>query len=410
MSLIRALDNLKPSSRAVRPLLFLSLAVICWFPIDAWGDEPEIENLIRGLGAPEFAVREESESKLLKLGQQALPALKQAAVDRERKYVDNEIRLRSKRLVILIERVEYEKQVKAFLSGESDQIQLGGWERFKRVAGSELESRQLFIAMHESQRALLESISQTPGTTELKLNEVVRRKLRVSSYSKANSTMGTLAAVLHTAIHELPMANGPKRIELNDYNVGRIKSVLLQSQMTRFIESANKRKQFRRLVLAWLDTLPHETALQTKVKLELIRKYGLSEQLGWVDGVLLDRQQPNSNRILAIQVIDEIANSQQLAGLKQLLDESTLVGKFYLESNSLEEESTQSKTTVIEVHFGDIALATCLRKAKLDLAEFGFPVQVINNDGKLNSNLAGFPNEQVRQRAFEKWRQMQTNQ
>jgi hypothetical protein len=115
--------------------------------------------LVRRLGAPSFAAREEASRQLLRLGRPALLAVRAGLTD-----PDLEIRRRCAELLARIDRPELPPRLAAFLAGTDRGLPpLPGWELFRTLAGTDPAARMLYLEIYQQDRAWLDQLQAGPA-------------------------------------------------------------------------------------------------------------------------------------------------------------------------------------------------------------------------------------------------------
>ena len=373
----------------------------------------DINKLIGELGSPDYAARTLAENELVKVGTTAIEPLRTAVAYDSENAPDSEIRMRAKRLLILIERREYEKNVQAFLAGETDQISLYGWPEFSAIAGESRPARRLFVDVHETQPTLIKAIPNGREMTSLKFQDVIRRYIRVSSYTKSNQLIGNLAAVLFIASIEIPGNDGtPGLIQINDYSLSRIKLALTNTNTKNFVKNNGCLAEMQRLIRSFMEQLPTDSAKMYMTKLEIIKAFDLKEELDLAFNGIMDRELHKSSRTFALEVIEALGDESAISKLENAFDDKTLMSKYFSRPNQdAANEQPASKLSPaplvpMTVQFGDLALLVAVRIRKGSPSEIGFEETAVQED-KTIFNKAGFSSDETRSIAIENWNRFQ---
>ncbi len=152
------------------------LASFFLLTVQASAQGPTPDELVRGLGDPDYAAREDASQKLRKLGAEARPALLLG-----QQCDDPEIRRRSAKLLGLASKTDLQRQLDRFILDEGALAQpLPGWKKFKDFAGSTLASRADFARFYEAEKDFLATIENTPEVRQLEtiLAERLQRHTR----------------------------------------------------------------------------------------------------------------------------------------------------------------------------------------------------------------------------------------
>jgi hypothetical protein len=123
----------------------------------AGAEGPPAAELVRRLGDPSFAVREEAAASLGRLGRGAVAALEQGL-----KASDPEVRRRCNELLPLARRSDLDIQLDGFVAGALPKTPWPGWKRFSELAGSDVSARRFFAELYRADRPLLELLEKEP--------------------------------------------------------------------------------------------------------------------------------------------------------------------------------------------------------------------------------------------------------
>lgn len=377
-------------------------------------DDVSIEKLIAQLGDSHYMVRDEAESKLLKIGGPAIARLRRATTHRDDRQPDSEIRLRATRLLILIERKEHNRQIREFLEGNGSDLNFSGWPEFSTIAGSDRVARKLFVDMHQAQPDLMATLKKDKNSVEEAYQNVSKRSLRSNTYTNATQTIGTLTAMLFVSTLEFSSEENQSqsRISVGDADVRRIQIVLTQPPMITFVNRSGNQAQIGRLVSNWLGTLPNDENASIVVQLSVIGAYQLTDQLNSVTSFAKNRRLPPPTRITAIDIFGNLADKDDAAKLQSLLDDRTVVGNYLprigiataKRSDGGTPSFSKNRPRLMQVQIRDLALATSIKLTQLDPGDFGFDRKCFSGDNLIR-NYAGFFSQEDRKSSFDKWAQ-----
>ena len=121
-----------------------------------------IRELIAGLGANQYVVRESATTQLYELGQGAESAQVLSELNEASKTGDREVRMRARRLIGLLSQHLQDKRIAGFLDGGSIEG-IPGWKRFSEIHGENATSRALFAEMLRVEWRLLETCLPVTG-------------------------------------------------------------------------------------------------------------------------------------------------------------------------------------------------------------------------------------------------------
>lgn len=152
----------------------LQLCLLCAIPVLAASPDPKdlaipqqeiakARDLIRRLGSEVYREREEAQANLAKMGRMARPALLEAAAGDP----DPEVRFRCSRLLPKAGAEDLKARLDTFLADTECKYEhnLPGLKQFRKVTGSDKESRDLFVEMIKSpyNLELLQTLDKTPA-------------------------------------------------------------------------------------------------------------------------------------------------------------------------------------------------------------------------------------------------------
>ncbi|MFK7766665.1 MAG: hypothetical protein AB8B55_05545 [Mariniblastus sp.] len=392
---------------------------------EAQQNEQSVDDLIRQLGDNDYDVRVQAETQLLAIGRKAIGPLRLAITQRQTVAPDNEIRLRSTRILILIERAEAKRKIRSFLDGGPEV--LPGWEKFSQITGENKASRKLFANIYKSHPDLFDAISEGKQETEEAIQTLAKTSLRWRS--NANKTLTAGAAIMFASTlkfenESMNKVDPNKQTEAFETpsvslaDLTRLRTVLINQQMVGFLKSSGNKPLLDRLASTWLDTIPNSDAASANIKLSVILSLRLNDKTELAMTFASDRNRNARTRVEAIAVIWQTATEKHIPGLEKLFDDSTLVGNFVLRpknQNGAADPETETSPTdptpqLLNVQIRDLALATAVKLSQFDAEEIGLRPRSLNKDEKLNPNLSGFIDEESRRVAFLNWNRKKISQ
>ena len=410
-----------------------ALSFCCFFPTPSLfahriqthqdQEKPEsIDELILQLGHSDFALRSSAEEDLEKLGAPAIAPLRKALTN---KNSDNEIRLRARRLLILIERRAKEQKTKDFLSGKGESIDFVGWTKFSKLTGSDKSARKLFIRLHQSQPKILRTafpnpiktstkasspqITKAPQTKRLEQEfEVFARSLYLGTNGNASRLIPNLSVAMFLAGNKYQTASKQDQtISLNDESYQKIIRVLEKPQMIATIKNSQSEKAIIALLSNWLETVPNEPIQLMASKISIVQNYKLESSLKIIVDVATNKNAPVRIRATALETISRMGQREQCASLTALFDDDSQVGNYLPIKPKTNDKANAAnnglmKKDLLEVQIRDLALATVILLNEKDIKQFGFLPTAFENKGLFFSQ-AGFLTEEFRDQAFQKW-------
>jgi hypothetical protein len=337
----------------------------------------EAAALVRKLGDERFATRELATTQLIQMGLAAHRALEEG-----RRQADREIRFRCERILSIVEDMDFQRRLAAFVAGRSgEECGLPCWRRFREAFGGEAEARALFVEMQKAEYKLLEAVERGPEGVA-KLAELRCVTLQQSQNTARQVPLGSVVALLFagtTADVTLPMQAQ-----------NALSSFCYQQAVIEAMNDAGKAKLLRPLLGAWVKCGEGWAAQQN---MSLAIRYDLKE--GLVPAIKVIQAQGNQPylRMQGVMTVVKLGDSSHLALLESLLEDTAKC-------------SVQRVNNVqFETQIRDVALAAILVMKKQDPKQFGFDrFQDVPQSG-INVSTVGFENDEKRNQALAKWRE-----
>ncbi len=348
-------------------------------------DAAAIKNLIDELGADEFSARELATEQLARIG---LPAYK--AVEDAVAHPDREVRYRAERVLGRIRQSDLARRLDAFLRGseETDDYQLPGWTRFKKVYGDHSDSRAVFVDLTKADGELLQSLESNPKGVA----EVV--STRVTQYQQLMQNLGggTGLQLSFGQIGALVFVTGEEDITLNQNHANVIFSFCSQQALADAVSNGSRR-EIPRQMLARIIVGSEDWAAYTAMN--LARRFNMKEGLIPAEKILKGNRQPHMAS-MALTTIAIMGNESHLPMVEKLLTDTSPITQMQ-----------EKDKVIIKLEVRDAALATALFLTKQDLKTYftprdgqtiGEPTQVMTN-----VRVIGFSDEAKRAEVFKKW-------
>jgi hypothetical protein len=156
--------------------------------------DAEIAQLVEQLGSTKFKEREAATRQLQKVGQAALPFLREAM-----KSKDREVRVRAEQLVKAVEERVRKSVTLKFLRETDPHVDYGmkGWKFASGIIGTTRKSRELYLQIYEADPKLIGLIEEAPdkATAEVML---YAGRLSSSLMQGVDLTVGETALLLLT--------------------------------------------------------------------------------------------------------------------------------------------------------------------------------------------------------------------
>lgn len=374
--------------------------------------ENEIVDIIARLGDPDYFVRQDAETQLLKIGGPAIEPLTRLLINRGIGLPDTEVQLRASRLLIRIQRSEQSRKIHEFLRGNTEQSGLAGWTQFSEIAGSDATARKLFVNMHDSEPEFLSTINGGLELTTASFQRTVKGSLQMGSRRNMMKSLGTLTSVLFLASITIDGESEQTvgRVRYSDGDLRKIGNVLNHPQMIAFVKRSGSNVQMERIISGWLDTLATDEMPAIAVKLSAITGYQLTNQVDWLLSILNHPSLPNQTRVAAIEAISQLGDEKLAPKIEALFNDNSVIGSYVArhENKTLKPNRSRpvpGKPQLMHVQFRDLALITAIRLLRKDPSDFGFSPEAMPNH-RLVINQAGFLTDQERNIAFRKWHQL----
>jgi len=267
------------------------------------GVSKTVRVLLRQLAAPDFAVRQRAEKRLLELGSSIVPALI-AASDSE----DPELNQRARRVAIQLKEEQYEKKLELLLQDDETWVsELPGWKEYMLVAGDSSESRDLYARMLRKERDLLERFADADETLPLHIvrTEETAYALRQNVQPDV-ATVATLLFLRSQCLDRLLRVDNASKI----YQFVRSNSTFREA-----VQKETEEGPLHGLLAAWVRSPLGSSSAYMRMQVGLT--YNLPDALE--PAVEVVRDQPNL-RQYAILVVAKYGNAVHVSELESLLE------------------------------------------------------------------------------------------
>lgn len=184
-----------------------------------------IDQLTEQLDAPKFRDREQASSELLRIGQAAIPELKQLW------NADSslESRLRAEALISAIEDESFAELSTSFLLDADPQADydLPAWDEFREIVGSSRTSKLLFLDMVRQQRPLVMKIEElvSKNTSLAKLGAETSAATSVAARLAQRKAAEAVSNLATTVAYEIQQ----KQMALQEPKIGDFVALLLSA-------------------------------------------------------------------------------------------------------------------------------------------------------------------------------------
>lgn len=335
--------------------------------------------LIEQLGADSFWVREQAVASLISAGSKVEAEVREA-LDHD----DVEIRYRSHKVLIEIDKGQQPSRRAAFLAGDIDQLKSNkkSWQRLEKLVGNTPETRQLFLTMLVGGEEIL-----TKGETSASECSALITQL-YDAQSHARRT-GKEEVITPGGVTAMVFVLSDSKLGLDTAAINRVSSLLLHQYRARLND---KNPAFKTIMGKAVQN--SKGTQQQYQMLRLSDQFGLKE-----DGVALARKMlgsgHNSYRARAMLTIGQLGDKEDVEALAKYVNDSATLG------------STSHKGGQrYETRLGDVALAMAIVLSGKKPEEFGFPDAPGGKPTSTSYHNYGFYDDANRKRAQKKWAEL----
>lgn len=351
--------------------------------------DPRIASLIRQLGDPQFAIRQQATRELQAIGPASKEPLTLAL-----QHPDAEVRLRAQRILVNVLEADFVARVEAFAldtdGGKS--YGLPCWETFRKLAGDSPAARQLFAEAVRQEPVLLETVQQDPKQAAEAIAQRCDALIANTSRSRANRLSYTQPRPVPTArMAALLLAVCSTEVALNDAVGTRVSQLFHQSRMANEISDKADDQPLRRLLGAWVQrTADGNLAFQS---VWLAMRFQLKEGLVPAVNLLKRGEQQPYVRQMAILAIGKLGQREHIAVLEPLLSDAA----------SCNPNPDEAKTPY-RSEIRDVALCAIIHLHGRKPKDFGFEKIQPHPQTLFNQNSMGFESPAQRTAAVACWK------
>lgn len=358
--------------------------------------DAQIRALISQLGDVNFAERERATKELIRLGAGAVDAVREGC-----SHSDREIRYRCERILALIQHLDRQRRIEAFLAGDAAAAaELPGWSRFAKAVGEDRPARELFVEMIRSEWALLEQLENDPKRMGPALTRRCEQLYQAMRVSRSPITVGNVAALL--------LAATDSTVEVSAATSQRIGSFCGQTGIRATLQ-AEPNGPFRKMLANWIGIQKSGSA-NCWIVLSLAMQYDMKEGIVPAERILNGGKAFAEGLCPADQLVAKVptlgAHTYQFA----IFALAKLGGKQHLPllERFLDKKTVCSTQTVnnakYESQLRDVALAAVIHLHGQDPRQFGFTRLQPNTHTLFNSGSTSFQNDAERNAAAKKWK------
>ncbi len=350
-------------------------------------DDPSV--LVQQLGHEDFAVRERAMTALVQLGAKAVPAVSLGA-----RHPDREIRYRCQRVLLLIQRNDFEHRLALFMAdpnGEQD-YGLPGWPLFRAEFGTSPAARQFYVEMLRGEPALFEAVEKGPSETvehlESRVWELQQQATNLAGQGPPLSSINAFLFILMQP--ELKVSDAAANYVLNHCFQG-------------YFEQALSEGPFRALIRILLGkVIEHSDGWPAYTAIRLALRYDMPEGLQPALKILEQDAQATVVylRQFALLAVGRFGDRSHTAILEKFLDDPTPC----IPAQAVNQQ-------MFETQLRDVALAVLWRLHGEDPRKHGFGSR-LQEDPQLgfHPSTLGFSSTQERQAALDQWRKFRQQQ
>ena len=351
-----------------------------------------IDRWIEQLGHDAYALRQAAAEQLLRAGTPARERLLTLA-----EGPDPEKRAAARRLVALIDRTEFERQLEAFAADTdgSTGLALPGWERFRELAGDDPTARSLFIEMQREEGPLLAAVfdgSSRPmaESWEDRLIQFVRRQA-MNDPRGTGASVGTAASMLFLAA--VPDLGSSQR------SAAWVEHLVQRPPIREILQAGTYREAVRRLLVAWIVNCPEENELLLHRRIYLASAHDLKETVPFALSVALQEGkranlQP-ATRALATLLIGHLGGPEHVDRLEPLLEDNTVC---------VPQVANVPGEAPSNVQIRDVALVAMIGLTDQRPAEYGYVHARMQPQRVYQVQTLHLKNDAQRSEAIAKWR------
>jgi hypothetical protein len=379
----------------------------------------KLNKLIAQLGDETFAVREEATDQLIRAGIEAKPLLLAALSS-----TDAEVRFRAKRVLDVVVEGDFQRRLKAF-EEDVDGIRgvtMPGWNAFKEFSGDNRAARALFAEMQRAEPQLLEAYESDPKLAAQTLAERLQL-MQLNSNGRLVNRLNrnffvpssAIQAGLGTSITML-LVGGDKTVAVKDDVADRFRLVQTSTELRTALSTGDERSELcRKIVGRWIRREVSETATNNNLSMAL--QLNLSEGLEPATRVLKKGNGQLSARYVAALVVGNHGGKEHLPLIEPMLSAADRVSggnAINVRVAALPNQAVPVNRVVTETQLRDIALVVAIKISGQNPVDFGFKNLTPADQKQLQIASAlqrmGFPNNEDRVAAFQKWEEWQKGQ
>jgi hypothetical protein len=352
-------------------------------------------DLVRKLGSAVYREREAATRELFRMGRVALPALAEAVAD----TADPEVLTRVELLRPKIEAADLRARLDAFLADADGKYDhdLPGWDRFRAVAGTTPDARELFTQFWKS-KPNADLLAAVRGPRDELVRRVAVRRMELYTQQYRTTPAGRREQPTVADLAALAFLEGAAgKIDDRRYPYALMQLVVSHPAAREAVRDEGK-PSFRRLIVNWLDT--RRDAAELAYAVSLAGSLGLKEAPAakYAARQLDAAGTPPASRMHALTTVARTGGTAYLPVLAKALTDETAQRVVRVGPNGQPEP--------VDLQVRDVALAMCLLATGQKPEDYGFEARgpAGSEAAKYNYSQYRFADDAKRKAAFEKWR------
>jgi hypothetical protein len=408
----------------------LALVMCGLWAAPLWGSSPDPKDLaippeelakarelIRRLGSEIYREREEAQVELAKMGRMARPVLLEAASTDP----DAEVRFRCSRLLPKAGADDLKARLETFLADADGKYDhnLPGLKQFRKVVGSDKQSRDLFVEIIKSPYNV-ELLQMLEKSTAEAGRAIADRRASMWSVLQRQNFAGRVQV---QPVQQIPLADiaclifaetvvPAKEIPRNNmWNYVTGVTFIQQASSINAISSGNAThsEAYKRIVSKWMDSRDDVMELnQLAVPVGLTLR-GFKESLPLLRRIVTTEGVAGYAKGQALMYLVQQRGKEEQDFLRKLLTNDTLVTPVWFGVNAPNQAPVQHQCLL-----RDVALAMLITQSGQKMTDYGFlfPQNVVQNAQNIGYGNYAFPTEEARNSAMVKyafWRMKQAD-
>ncbi len=358
-------------------------------------DLDQAKELVRKLASSSYRDRDAAAGELRRMGRRALPAL-EAGADAD----DPEVRLRCEVLIPVAEADDLDARLAAFLADKELKYQhaLPGWERFVEVTDGDPAARAFYADMMRSApsrqvfAALPKGKDEFARRLQARQAQIYQNLFPQYMGGVRTPTVPVTAVDFATILfgETIAIKDAPDKAKPVGFNW--LMNMVYQPAFRQAVETDKSAPVVRKLMLGWCDSWTDPNGLQ--MAMNVTANLNMKECAKYAEKVLATDKGGNPwGKAQAACMLARFGGKDKLPQLEALFDDKGAMPR-------------GPGQTAMEVR--DVALIMAVTVSGQKLADYGYGVQnyggQMNDQMKYNPWVYTLPNEEVRTKAFARWK------